>query len=82
MQKRGQVFFNPKNTPVQLNNIAEQFGLSNQNIVTEMFRINGGKNGYYLADLKKRNYYYCGQDWEDIYLKLRDLGIGREDPFL
>ena len=82
VQKRGQVFFNPKSTPAQLNNIAEQFGLTNQKVVIELFRINGGENGYYLADIKNQNYYYCGQNWEDISLKLRDLGIGREDPFL
>lgn len=25
-------------------------------------------------------YYYCGQEWEDIRRKLRQLGIGRDDP--
>ncbi|TBR56670.1 hypothetical protein B4U84_28835 [Westiellopsis prolifica IICB1] len=46
----------------------------------ELFRINGGKQGYYIADIQDKKYYYCGTEWEDVKLKLGELGIGRPDP--
>ena len=78
--KPGKVFFNPHNTPANLKNIPEQYGTTNQKVIIELFRINGGKNGYYLADLKYKKYYYCGKEQENISKKLKEIGIGREDP--
>ena len=56
------------------------YGISKEQIITELFRVNGGKLGYYLADLRHKRYYYCGQDWEDVRATLLQLGIGRSDP--
>lgn len=53
------------------------YGLSKQQVVTELFRVNGGKAGYYLADLRHRRYYYCGLLAEDVKAKLLHLGMGR-----
>lgn len=75
-----EVFYNPKNTPTKLKYVERQFGLTGQQVVIELFRINGGKPGYYLVNLRDRKYYYCGLDWEDVKDKLLSLGIGRPDP--
>ena len=45
-----------------------------------LFRINGGKQGYYIANILDKKYYYCGTEWEDVKIKLKELGIGRDDP--
>lgn len=74
------VFYNGKNEPMQLENIAAQFGLTDRQVVIELFRINGGKPGYYLANLRDRKYYYCGLEWEDVKATFQGLGIGRADP--
>jgi hypothetical protein len=56
------------------------YGVSTQQVVIELFRINGGQAGYYLANLRDRSYYYCRTSWQDVKVKLRELGIGRNDP--
>lgn len=78
--EKGKVFYNPSNTPVQLEHTERQFGLTEEKIIIELFRINGGKPGYYLANLRDREYNYCGQNFEDIRTSLQSLGIGRADP--
>lgn len=55
-------------------------GITEQAVVIELFRINGGKTGYYLANLKDKKYYYCGNALEDVRTTLLSLGIGRADP--
>ncbi|AHJ28613.1 hypothetical protein NSP_22810 [Nodularia spumigena CCY9414] len=49
-------------------------------VLVELFRVNGGKAGLYLADIRDKKYYYCGQKWEDVKGLLRELGIGRDEP--
>jgi hypothetical protein len=58
----------------------QRFELTPEKIMIEMFRINGGKAGYYLANLRKKTYYYCGLEWEDVKTKLQELGFGRNEP--
>jgi hypothetical protein len=48
--------------------------------VNALFRINGGRQGYYIANIKDNKYYYCGVEWEGVKAKLQELGIGRPDP--
>ncbi len=55
-------------------------GITKNKIVTELFRISGGKPGYYLANFRDKKYYYCGDDWASVKLKLQELGIGRDEP--
>lgn len=76
---RSKGFYNPLNLPNE-SDIEFMFGTTKQEVALELFRINGGKPGYYLADLRSKEYYYCGTDPEDIKAQLRSLGIGREDP--
>lgn len=80
VREGGRVFCNLTNEPMVLKNIANQFGLTEEQVVIELFRINGGKPGYYLANLRKKKYYYCGLNWEDVRTTLQSLGIGRPDP--
>ena len=74
------VFYNSTGQPLDLLNVEQEFGLTPEDVVIELFRINGGKPGFYLANLRDRKYYYCGLQCEDIKYTLRSLGIGRPDP--
>lgn len=55
-------------------------GTSMEKVIIELFCINGGKLGYYIANILDKKYYYCGMEWSDVKIKLRELGIGRNDP--
>jgi hypothetical protein len=56
--------------------LVELYGISTENVAVELFRINGGWLGYYLANLRDRTYWYCGPELADVQMKLIDLGIG------
>lgn len=73
-------FYNATDRPMDLLNVEQQFGLTVEQVIVELFRINGGKTGFYLANLRDRKYYYCGYDWEGVKVTLHNLGIGRADP--
>ncbi|MEH2461749.1 hypothetical protein [Nostoc sp.] len=66
---------------VDLNDFQLLYGVSDEQIAVELFRLNGGKAGYYLANLRQKQFYYCGAEPEGVKVKLRSLGIGRDDPF-
>ena len=77
------MFYNPTDTPSKpedLTYIEKQYGVTGYQVAIELFRINDGKPGYYLANLRDRKYYYCGDRWDDIRSTLQSLGIGRPDP--
>ncbi len=76
----GKMFYRQLPIAVDLQDFELLYGISKQQVVVELFRINGGKAGYYLANLRRKQYYYCGEDWESIRVTLRSLGIGRDDP--
>ncbi|WP_445634505.1 KTSC domain-containing protein [Nostoc sp. DSM 114161] len=76
--KKGELFY--KRLPIDFNDFELLYGITKQQITIELFRLNGGKIGYYLADLRHKKYYYCGTDPEGVKLHLRSLGIGRDDP--
>jgi hypothetical protein len=79
--KEGEPFINWFNMPLlSQNDLFTAFDTSMKKVAIELFRINGGKQGYYIADIKDKKYYYCGSEWEDVKTKLRELGIGRPDP--
>lgn len=80
--KKATWFYRERNAPADPTQINYEawFGISRVQIVVELFRINGGKPGYYLANLRDKKYYYCGQNWEDIRTTLIGLGIGQPDP--
>lgn len=74
------VFYNATNEPLDLVNTEQHFGLTVEQVIIELFRINGGKSGFYLASLRERKYYYCGLNWEGLKTTLQGLGIGRAEP--
>ena len=74
---KSKVFYNPKKKPIDLEAILERYSLTKSNVVCELFKINGGYLGYYLANLREKKYYYCGTEALDVKAKLLSLGIGR-----
>ncbi|PAX59789.1 hypothetical protein [Brunnivagina elsteri] len=79
--KEGEPFINLFNMPLlSQEDLFAAFDTSMKKVAIALFRINGGKQGYYIADIKDKKYYYCGSEWEDVKLKLRELGISRPDP--
>jgi hypothetical protein len=56
------------------------YGVTREQVAIELFRVGSGRDGYYLANLRKKQYYYCGTEAEFVKTKLRSLGIGRKDP--
>ncbi len=74
------VFYNECDVALNLVNVEQEFGLTVEQVIIELFRINGGRSGFYLASLRDRKYYYCGTDWEDVKITLHTCGIGKADP--
>jgi hypothetical protein len=78
--RSGKPFYKPPQSSVDIRNPEKAYGLTKKEVTIELFRINGGRLGYYLANLRDRKYYYCGTKWQDVKTTLRQLGIGRDDP--
>lgn len=78
----GSVFYNPRNVPVslELEDILHRFSLTMGAIAIELFRLRGGKAGYYLVNLRAKHYYFCGAEWDDVKRTLQAVGIGRSNP--
>lgn len=73
----GRVILNPRNVPVLLDvkDRLHRFDLTMQKAAIELFRVNGGKPGHYLIDMRQKLYYYCGSELSDVRLKLIEIGI-------
>lgn len=81
--KEGEPFINLFNEPMLAHkDLFAAFDTSMKKVALELFRINAGLQGYYIADLQDKKYYYCGTEWGDVKAKLLELGIGRLDPLL
>ncbi|MBN3945927.1 MAG: hypothetical protein HWQ38_05330 [Nostoc sp. NMS7] len=78
--KFGELFYSKLPFAVDMNDFELLYGISKQQVAVELFRLNSGQSGYYLADLRNKQYYYCGTEPEGVKLQLRSLGIGRDDP--
>lgn len=77
----GWAFINLFNAPLLTDDdLFAAFDTSMKKVAIELFRINGGKQGYYIANILDKKYYYCGTEWQDVKTKLLELGIGRHDP--
>ena len=63
-------FYNPRGIP---NDLEEYYGLTKANVVVELFRVSNGKEGWYLANLRDRRYYYCGLTRESVRETLRNI---------
>ena len=78
--KQGYLFHKSLPISINFNDFELLYGVSKQQVAIKLFSLNGGKAGYYLADLRHKKYYYCGTEAEGVKTKLRSLDIGREDP--
>ncbi|KAF3890435.1 MULTISPECIES: hypothetical protein [Nostocales] len=79
--QEGTSFINFFNAPLLSHEeIFAAFGTSIKKLAIELFRINGQKQGYYIANILDKQYYYCGTQWKDVKTKLKELGIGRDSP--
>ncbi len=78
--RRGEMFYRQRQLFVDCEDYELLYGISKQQVAFELFRINAGKPGYYIADLRHKKYYYCGLEFKDIKVVLRSIGIGRPDP--
>lgn len=80
---KGKVFYNPLDVSVSLDltDRLKRYGVTASEVVIELFRLQLGKPGYYLVNLKDKRYYFCGAGWNNIRCTLQELGIGRPDPF-
>ncbi|NJL91558.1 MAG: hypothetical protein HC916_18580 [Coleofasciculaceae cyanobacterium SM2_1_6] len=47
--------------------------LTKPEVMAQLFRINGGRLGYYLVNLKDKKYYYCGLLFESVSEKLLEI---------
>ncbi|NJN10822.1 MAG: hypothetical protein HC815_23655 [Richelia sp. RM1_1_1] len=74
---KGKVVYNPNQKQTSLDATLKRFNLTKSQVVCELFKINGGHLGYYLANLREKKYYYYGTEAIDVKVKLLSLGIGR-----
>ncbi len=80
---KGDMFVNLFNAPwLQQEDLFSAFDTSMKKVANELRRINDGKQGYYIADILDKKYYYCGTELESVKIKLKELGIGRDEPFV
>lgn len=78
--RKCEVFYNPSRLTLDFDKAEEHYGTTKSKVIIELFRINGGRVGYYLANLRDKQYYYCGEKEADVRIKLQSLGIGTHDP--
>ncbi len=57
----------------------EFYGLTTKDLIFPLFRKYLGKLGFYLVNMREREYYYCGQTWQDVQEKLWEIGITRRE---
>jgi hypothetical protein len=78
---KGDVFVNLFNIPVlEQKDLFAVFGTTMKEVANELRILNGGKEGFYIADILEKKYYYCGDSWKYVKIKLQELGITRPDP--
>jgi hypothetical protein len=73
---KGAKLCSPNHIPIGLENV-DSYGITSESLLVSLFRVNGGKAGYYVANLRDKKYYYCGLTIEDVQATFLTLGIGR-----
>lgn len=73
-------FYNPRQIPTDHEYVLSRYGLTTNIVITEFIFLTGGKPGFYIADLRDKKYFYCGNDKANVTTWLKDLGIGRDEP--
>lgn len=68
----------PNNTlPLYRKKREEAYGLDTKDLILPLFRKFVGKLGFYIVNMRERQYYYCGLTWQDVQEKLWEMGITR-----
>jgi hypothetical protein len=67
------------NTSIGIQDL-DQYNLSLERLINDLFRVNAGRDGFYIANLKDKQYYYCGLTADSVKTQFLSLGIGRVDP--
>ncbi|OKH48957.1 hypothetical protein NIES2101_21760 [Calothrix sp. HK-06] len=78
--KKSRTFYNRLPIQVDFDDLRLLYGISEKQLASELFHLANGEAGYYLADLRHKQYYYCGIEPKSVKAKLLDLGIGCPDP--
>ncbi|GAA6619942.1 hypothetical protein [Scytonema sp. NUACC26] len=77
---KGESFYNPLNLPsMSLDDLFTSFGISMREAASQLRKINGGEEGFYLIDIMQKQYYYCGFHPSCVKDKLIELGIGTRE---
>ena len=50
-------------------------GLTEMDILKELYKRYQGLDGWYLTHMPKKEYYYCGATFKDVNKKLVELGV-------
>jgi hypothetical protein len=80
LAKTSEVFYNPSSLPFDANDTEANFGISKRQIVLALHQQFNAQQGYYVADLIQKRYYYCGLVFDDARKMLLSLGVGRLEP--
>lgn len=83
IRKTGDRWSKPKTTqiinasgkPYNHHDHYSKHGLTQMGILVELYKRYQGLDGWYLVNMAKREYYYCGATSEDVQNKLIELGI-------
>lgn len=61
--------------PFDENQQFSEFGLTPMKILVELYKRYQGLDGWYLVDMRSKEYYFCGSTAQDVQEKLYELGI-------
>lgn len=59
--------------------IEKKFGFTEKEIIVNLFKINSGWQGYYIANLKEHKFFYCGTQWEDVNNTFQSFGVSHQN---
>ena len=76
----GQKFFAQSNLSLKQGKLEARYGLTIPEIVQQFFALARGRSGFYLADLKHHQFYFCGQSPDDVQATFWQLNITRPNP--
>ncbi|MEL6493569.1 MAG: hypothetical protein AAFQ41_00415 [Cyanobacteria bacterium J06623_7] len=66
---------NASGKPYNLQEKYSKHGLTQMDVLKELYRHYQGLDGWYLVHLAEQKYYYCGATPEDVQNKLEELGL-------
>ena len=67
--------FNASGKPYDPSQRYSKHGLTQMEILKELYKRYQGLDGWYLVHMPEREYYYCGAEREDVNRKLIELGV-------